>query len=96
MQESVLESSVRRYSRLCGGKAYKFISPGNPGVPDRLCVFPGGRLIFVELKRPGRSGGYSPRQKKTISYLRGLGFAVWQINSLETFKQRLHDIGIQP
>jgi hypothetical protein len=23
--------------------------------PDRICLFPGGRAIFVELKRPGES-----------------------------------------
>lgn len=96
MLESALESSMRLYSRACGGKAYKFISPGNPGVPDRVCVFPGGRVIFVELKRPDGKGRYSQQQLKEIARLRGLGVPVWQISDLKTFKQKLHDIGIHP
>ena len=88
---------MRLYSRACGGKAYKFVSPGNPGVPDRICVFPGGAVVFVELKRPGRENGLSPQQEKTISYLRGLGFHVWVINDLPDFKKRLaQEFGIGP
>ena len=34
-----------------GGKSYKFVSPGNPGVPDRIFILPGGKVFFVELKR---------------------------------------------
>lgn len=96
MLESALEHIIYRYSRACGGKAYKFISPGNPGVPDRLCVFPDGRVIFVELKRPGRENGLNPQQRKTISFLRGLGCCAWVINSADDFKRRLHDLGIHP
>ena len=30
---------------------YKFISPGNDGVPDRIVVTPSGSVVFVELKQ---------------------------------------------
>lgn len=96
MLESGLESAIRRHVKLCGGYAYKFISPGNPGVPDRLCVFPGGQVIFVELKQPGVKDGLSPQQRKTINYLRGLGFVAWKINDLDDFKARLREMGITP
>ena len=33
-----------------GGIAYKFTSPGNDGVPDRIVCLPDGQTIFVELK----------------------------------------------
>ena len=33
-----------------GGKAYKFVSPGNVGVPDRIVIWPNGVIHFVELK----------------------------------------------
>ena len=29
---------------------YKFVSPGNAGVPDRILVLPTGEVWFVELK----------------------------------------------
>lgn len=32
---------------------YKFVSPGQRGVPDRIVICPDGTLVFVELKRPG-------------------------------------------
>ena len=34
-----------------GGKCYKFVSPGNAGVPDRIVVC-NGYTVFVELKKP--------------------------------------------
>lgn len=53
MQESVLEKKFRDMVARKGGKAYKFVSPGNDGVPDRLVILPGGKVGFVELKRKG-------------------------------------------
>ena len=32
---------------------FKFVSPGNVGVPDRVVVSKKGKVYFVELKRPG-------------------------------------------
>lgn len=48
--EAAIEARMVRMVRNRGGLCYKFISPGNPGVPDRLVVTPDGRSIFVELK----------------------------------------------
>lgn len=36
MREKEIESYLRDRIRRIGGKAYKFVSPGNNGVPDRL------------------------------------------------------------
>lgn len=55
MKESDLEKKFRRLVTEAGGKAYKFISPGSNGVPDRLVILPGGKVGFVELKRPGEA-----------------------------------------
>lgn len=43
---------MRRVKEL-GGVAYKFVSPSNRGVADRLVVLPGGRVWFVEVKKEG-------------------------------------------
>lgn len=49
-KESVIENKLVREVRKRGGLCYKFISPGNPGVPDRIVITPEGRTVYVELK----------------------------------------------
>ena len=50
MRESSIESKLFRLVRARGGLCYKFVSPGNPGVPDRIVITPDGRTVYVELK----------------------------------------------
>lgn len=50
MTEAQIEARMVRMIQDRGGLCLKFTSPGNPGVPDRIVVLPGGRVIFVELK----------------------------------------------
>ena len=50
MKESEIEGRLRDGVKRLGGKAFKFVSPGNAGVPDRLVVLPGGKTIFADLK----------------------------------------------
>ena len=54
MRERDIEKYLRERVKAAGGRAYKFVSPGNAGVPDRLVLFPKGRAYFVELKAPGK------------------------------------------
>lgn len=71
MKFSMTEREIERYlvkrAKEEGGVAYKFVSPGRTGVPDRLVVMPYGRLAFVEVKKP--SGVVSERQKSEINFL---------------------------
>lgn len=48
--ESKIERWLVNQIKSMGGIADKFVSPANPGVPDRLIVMPGGKVYFVELK----------------------------------------------
>lgn len=50
--EKDVELYLRRKVESLGGLCLKWVSPGNSGVPDRLILMPGGRIWFVELKRP--------------------------------------------
>lgn len=50
LSESVVESELRKYTLKAGGKSYKFVSPGNAGVPDRIVILPEFGVLFVELK----------------------------------------------
>lgn len=71
MLEKDIEARLVRGVKALGGKAYKFVSPGNVGVPDRLIVLPGGRIIFAELKADW--GKLSPMQKAQIKQLQDMG-----------------------
>ena len=72
--EEYLVRKVRQYK----GKAYKFVSPGNVGVPDRLVVLP-GMLMFVELKTA--KGRLTKMQEVQIQRLRDLNQDVYIIRS---------------
>lgn len=50
MKESTIEARLVKLVKERGGLCYKFVSPGNPGVPDRIVITPDGRTIYVELK----------------------------------------------
>ena len=71
MNEHRLEEILIREVSKIGGRAYKWVSPGNSGVPDRIVLFPGGKICFVELKT--ESGKLSAQQKIQINRLHHLG-----------------------
>jgi hypothetical protein len=79
MREAAVEKHLREKVKALGGKAYKFVSPGNAGVPDRLVLLPGGKVVFVELKAPGRLS--TPLQKNRQREITALGFEVLVIDS---------------
>lgn len=81
MEEQKIERRLRKEIELIGGKALKFVSPGVSGVPDRIVLLPGGKLIFVELKAPGKK--LSPIQEVRKKGLEKLGFKVKVIDSIE-------------
>jgi len=66
--EDYLRSSVERL----GGVCIKLSPVGLRGVPDRLMVLPGPRVVFVELKRP-KGGVISALQHWWRSRLTALG-----------------------
>lgn len=79
MRESTIEAYLRDQVKALGGRAYKFVSPGNDGVPDRLVCLPGGWVVFVELKAPGKH----PTKLQELQHARltALGFDVRVIDS---------------
>lgn len=81
MREKEIEKYLKDEVRKIGGRAYKFVSPGNNGVPDRLVCLPAGVTAFVELKAPGKEP--KPHQKLQLGFLRSLLQNVFVIDSKE-------------
>lgn len=81
MREKEIEEYLVKHVRRRGGRAYKFVSPGNSGVPDRLVVFPGGVIAFAEMKAPGEKP--RPLQEHEINRLRRFGQRVAVLDSKE-------------
>ena len=90
MREKVIEQKLRTAVKSKGGLALKFTSPGTVGVPDRIVFTPDGRVIFVELKAPGKH--LSPKQVKMAAVLERLGHRVRVIDSLEQVKEFMDEI----
>lgn len=78
--EKDVERALVRLVRQHGGLCLKWICPGWGGVPDRILLLPGGRALFVELKRP-QGGRVSELQKKWQEWLCGLGFSCLIVRS---------------
>lgn len=81
MLEKEIEKILVEEVRKLGGRAYKFVSPGNSGVPDRIVIFPDGRVIFVELKTS--KGALTQLQQVQIKRLCNLGQTVMVVKGLE-------------
>lgn len=81
MLERAIEQRLVRKVREAGGLALKWVSPSTAGVPDRIVFMPGGRVVFVELKRPG--GKLSAIQVRMCDRLERLGADVRVIDSPE-------------
>ena len=85
--EKDIEAALVRKVKQRGGQCLKWVCPGQAGVPDRIVLLPGGRIIFVELKRP-KGGRLSELQKYWGRKLQSLGFewrAVWNDQDLADF-----------
>ena len=81
MEEQVMERYLTNKVKQLGGKSFKFVSPGNAGVPDRIVIIPGGHIFFIELKAPGKK----PRKLQVVimNQLKKLGCNVLTIDSKE-------------
>ena len=84
-REKDIERRLVAEVRKTGGLCLKFISPGWSGAPDRICLWPDGEVVFVELKRPG--GKVRPLQERRAEQLRKLGFEVLVVDSTEKIKE---------
>ena len=90
MREKMIEQKLCAAVRKSGGIAMKLVSPGLAGVPDRLLLFPGGKIAFCEVKAPGQKP--RPLQEHRIAQLRALGFKVYVVDSVDQIQLLLIDL----
>lgn len=90
MRESSIESKLVRMVRERGGLCFKFVSPGNPGVPDRIVITPAGRTVYVELKT--EVGRLAAIQRWQHEELRKRGADVRTLKGLEQVKAFVEEV----
>lgn len=81
MSERALEQYLVKQAKSHSALSYKWVSPAQRGVPDRIVIGEGGRVTFVELKNPNGNGRLSPLQQHTIDALLAFGCDVRVIAS---------------
>ena len=90
MKESTIEARLVREVKKRGGLCYKFTSPGNPGVPDRIVILPGGITVYVELKT--EIGRLAKIQKWQIEELRKRGADVRVLKGMDQVMNFLEEV----
>ncbi len=90
LYEHQIEDDFALRCTAAGHLCLKFVSPGFPGVPDRLVLTKRGRVALVEVKAPGQK----PRrtQPAVQALLRGMGFRVEVIDTQAQASALLRDL----
>lgn len=85
--EKEIEKKLRDRVRAAGGWCLKWVCPGWVGVPDRIILLPGGKVIFAETKRP-KGGRVDPMQIWWGDQIQALGFRyhlIWSTDDVNDF-----------
>jgi len=90
MEEKYIEKKLREAVKANGGIAFKFVSPGCNGVPDRLVLMPSGKVFFAETKAPGQK--LRPLQERRKRQLESLGFKVYVIDEVKKIGEMIDEI----
>ncbi len=88
--EKVVERKLVEAVKANGGMCIKLLCDQLIGLPDRMCLFPGHRIIFVELKTTGKK----PKRIQLFmhSKLRALGFRVEVIDTIKGVNNFIEDV----
>ena len=90
MREKTVEQKLVSEVKKAGGICPKWVAPGFDGVPDRIAMFPGGKIAFVEVKAPGKKP--RPLQVSVHRILESLGFHTYVLDGTEQIKAILDEI----
>ena len=77
--EKTIEAYLVKRIHAIGGECEKFVSIARRSVPDRIVTMPGGRIVFVEMKRHGKQP--TEMQARDHQRRREMGFDVRVLDS---------------
>lgn len=88
--EKLVERKLVGLVKINNGMCIKLLCDQLIGLPDRLCLFPNHKIVFVETKTTGQK----PRRIQAYMHkkLRALGFRVEVIDSIEGVEQFINSI----
>lgn len=88
--EKLIERKLVELCKINNGLCIKLLSNFFIGLPDRMCLFPGGKIIFVELKTTGQK----PRKSQILVHnqLQKLGFKVFVVDKTEQIVELIDKI----
>ncbi len=86
IREASLERWLRKVVAERKGRCIKLLQ--NNGIPDRLVLLPGGKVVFVELKTP--LNDLQPLQTWWMQKIMDLGFEATCVNSKESIIKLLN------
>lgn len=81
VRERDIEKKVTDWAKKNSWLTYKFVSPSNRGVPDRVFIR-AGIIIWIEFKAPGKVP--DPLQAATIKKMQAQGCEVYVCDSVES------------
>lgn len=90
--ERDVENYLKRQVKLHGGLAYKFVSPGQRGVPDQLILYQ-GQVMFAEIKKS--DGALRPTQKVQIRKMQQHGasiFVLWSRHDVDEMIKKMRQL----
>ena len=79
IRENQVERHFKREVERHGAVVWKFVSPNQSGVPDRVVLMPTGEAVFAEIKAPGKKP--RPLQQAVFQKMERMNFHVWVIDS---------------
>lgn len=88
MRESDIEKHLVQRVKALGGEVRKLQWVGRRSAPDRVAMLSDGRLLFIELKRPGGkakfpANAHEHAQAREHERMRAMGQRVVVIDSIE-------------
>jgi len=81
MLEKKLEAKIVKIAKELGYLTYKFTSPSNRGVPDRIFISPYGHVFFMEFK--SEKGKLTNLQKKVKKDIENCDIDVFTVSDIE-------------